>query len=119
MGSLILGWKQLQQPIPTSPSLEPTASVEAIDSEAIAKDFEARGVRPVELRIFGAASDAGIVRIAVYTSQIPSTSPIKQQTLIIGKLKTESAAVHGSCRSRSLNVRLRLTMMRMRTVNWI
>ncbi len=82
VGSLILAWNQSRPPSNTA-ALAPntTIAVNASDREQILKDLRERGVRPLELRIYGAASDVGLMRIAVYTQPESFNKPDKAADL--------------------------------------
>lgn len=82
IGSLILVWKQSRpQTAITNPSNDSRVSLNESDQQAIAEGLAARGVRPIELRIFGAASDVGIMRIAIYTTPETFNKPEKAADL--------------------------------------
>ncbi len=82
IGSLILAWKQSRPQLnATDISSGPVTATSPSEREEILKDMLARGVRPLELRIFGAASDVGQMRIAIYTRAETFNKPEKAADL--------------------------------------
>ncbi len=80
IGSLILIWRQSRRAdnvasITNSQTASIASSENAIVTEQTAEQYRERGVRPIQLRIFGASSDVGVMRIALYTDAASFNQP--------------------------------------------